>query len=86
MLPIKVGDLKPHELSINFFLDYAYNTTAIGKDDLDKYRLDWATREFNRPDLSAQIADVVKRFSKLNARKKHELINSTTYSHWDYRE
>jgi hypothetical protein len=67
-------------------MTYAWNTTLWTKDDTSKYRNAWSMREFGSEVLSPQIADVLKRYSRLNFRAKHELINSTTYSLINYRE
>ncbi|KAG8869892.1 hypothetical protein FRC20_000694 [Serendipita sp. 405] len=83
---VNVGDLKPHEISIDFFMTYAWNTTLWTKNDLDKYRKQWALREFGSDSLASGIADIVKRYSLLNIRAKPELINSTMYSLTSYRE
>lgn len=83
---VNVGDIKPHEISLDFFMTYAWNTTIWSKDDLDKYRKSWALREFGSDSLAPTIADLVKRFSHLNSRAKVELYNSTMYSLTSYRE
>lgn len=83
---IQVGDLKPHEISLDFFMTYAWNTTIWSKDDMDKYRQQWALREFGSEELAPRIADILKRYSRLKHRSKDELLNSTTYSAINYRE
>ena len=39
---VNVGDIKPMEFPISFFLDYAWNPEKIGADDLQKYTEQWA--------------------------------------------
>ena len=43
-----VGDLKPLEVPIEFFLRMAWNPAAMTRDDVAKYQLRWAEREFGR--------------------------------------
>lgn len=83
---VNVGDLKPHEISIDFFMSYAWNTTVWTKDNLDQYRNKWALREFGSEPLAPTIATILKRFTRMNFRVKSENTNSTTYSLTNYRE
>src|SRR5690554_8185991 len=43
---VNVGDLKPMELPIQFFLDMAWNPDAFGTDELDQYTKRWAAQQF----------------------------------------
>ncbi|KAG8752462.1 hypothetical protein FRC14_007006 [Serendipita sp. 396] len=83
---VNVGDLKPHEISMDFFLTYAWNTTLWTKNDMDKYRTQWALREFGSSELAPTIADIVKGYSRLNYRAKPEMYNNTMYSLTSYHE
>ena len=62
---VNVGDLKPLELPIEFFLRMAWNPAALNKDKVADYTRRWAEREFG-PEHAAEIADVVARFTKYN--------------------
>ena len=81
-----MGDLKPYEMATEFFLSYGYNTTRIRHDNISSFVEKWATREFALPSRSVEVARVVKDLARFNARRKPELLNSTTYSLVDYRE
>lgn len=84
---LNVGDLKPYELSIEFFLTYGWNSTAWNPNNLDTFVTSWAQREFDVPSSTAgQIAGLVANVTRFNARRKPELLNSTTYSLINYRE
>ncbi len=41
-----VGDIKPMELPISFFLDYAWDPGAIQANDLPDYYVNWAQQQF----------------------------------------
>jgi hypothetical protein len=76
---VNVGDIKPMEFPISFFLDYAWNPEKIGADDLKKYTQQWATEQFG-PANAYSIADMISLYSKYNGRRKPELLDANTYS------
>ncbi|WP_254063096.1 glycosyl hydrolase 115 family protein [Caulobacter sp. S45] len=82
---VNVGDLKPMELPIQFFLDYAWNPDAWPVDKLGDYTRQWAAEQFGAVH-SAEIAELLTRYTQYNARRKPELLEPTTYSLTDYRE
>ncbi|KAF8586413.1 glycoside hydrolase family 115 protein [Ramaria rubella] len=83
---LNVGDLKPYEMSTEFFLTYGYNATRWTPSNLNTFTELWATREFGLPNKAAEIADIVNNVTRWNMRRKPELLNSTTYSLINYRE
>ena len=82
---VNVGDLKPMEFPIEFFLHLAWNPHAWPKEKIAAYTRLWAEREFGKT-YAAQIADLVSRYTKYNGRRKPELIDPTTFSLTNYRE
>ncbi|HPU56203.1 MAG TPA: glycosyl hydrolase 115 family protein [Verrucomicrobiota bacterium] len=82
---VNVGDLKPMEIPIEFFLALAWNPAAWPKERLPDYLRLWAEREFG-PEHAAEIADIVARYTKYNGRRKPELLSPTTFSLLHYRE
>jgi hypothetical protein len=76
---VNVGDLKPMELPISFFLDYAWNPDAIPADGVAAYTRRWASQQFG-PAHAADIADILAKYAKYNARRKPELLDANTYS------
>lgn len=82
---VNVGDIKPMEFPITFFLDYAWAPNAIPADKLAAYTLQWATDNFG-PAHAAEIADILSRYAKYNSRRKPELLSPDTYSLYNYRE
>ena len=76
---VNVGDLKPMELPISFFLDYAWNPDAIAANQVAAYTRQWAAQQFG-PEHAADIADILARYAKYNARRKPELLDANTYS------
>ena len=82
---VNVGDLKPLELPIEFFLRMAWNPGALNKDKIADYTRRWAEREFG-PEHAAEISDVVARFTKYNGWRKPEVITPETFSTLQYYE
>ncbi|KAL1746590.1 GH115 alpha-glucuronidase [Schizophyllum fasciatum] len=84
---LNVGDLKPYERSTEFFLTLGWNASRWTPENLSTFVTSWAKRDFQVEDKEAEtIADIVANYTKLNARRKPELWNSTTYSLTNYRE
>jgi hypothetical protein len=82
---VNVGDLKPMEFPIEFFLTMAREPELWGKDKLQAYTEAWATREFG-PEHAAEIAQVVSEYTKYNARRKPEQLTADTYSQVNFDE
>ncbi|MGV7206317.1 glycosyl hydrolase 115 family protein [Oxalobacteraceae bacterium A2-2] len=80
-----VGDLKPLEIPIEFFLRMAWAPDAIGRQDIGAWTGRWAAREFG-PEHAAEIADLVSRYAKYSAWRKPELVRPDTFSLVHYRE
>ncbi|MBN2708119.1 MAG: glycosyl hydrolase 115 family protein [Calditrichaceae bacterium] len=82
---VNVGDLKPLELPIEFFLRMAWNPDAMIKEEIFPYTQRWAEREFG-PEHATEIAEIVSRYAKYNGWRKPELITPYTYSAINFRE
>ncbi|HEX6170235.1 MAG TPA: glycosyl hydrolase 115 family protein, partial [Chitinophagaceae bacterium] len=76
---VNVGDIKPMEFPISFFLDYAWDPEKIGADDLKNYTEKWAAEQFGNK-YAKDIADFISSFGKYNARRKPEMLDANTYS------
>jgi len=76
---VNVGDIKPVEYPIDFFLKMAWNPQAMTPKVLANYADNWAEQTFGK-NLAKDIASLVNRYSKYAARRKPELINKDTYS------
>jgi Glycosyl hydrolase family 115/Gylcosyl hydrolase family 115 C-terminal domain/Glycosyl hydrolase family 67 N-terminus len=82
---VNVGDLKPMEIPMEFFLSLAWDPQRWPKEKISEFGQLWAEREFGSRYASA-IAEIVARYAKFNARRKPELLEPTTYSLINYRE
>lgn len=82
---VNVGDLKPMELPIEFFLSLAWRPEAIAYDDIPAWTAAWAGRQFG-PAHAAEIGALLRGYTKLNSRRKPELLAPETFSVVNYRE
>ena len=82
---VNVGDLKPMEFPISFFLDYAWSPDKWPANSLNKYTRQWAAQQFGTAH-SAEIARILNLYTKYNSRRKPELLNDSTYSLVNYNE
>jgi beta-xylosidase len=82
---VNVGDLKPMEFPIQFFLDYAWDPSKWPAERLPEYTRLWAQQQFG-PAHAAEIADVVTTYLAFAGRRKPELLAPETYSLANYRE
>ena len=80
-----IGDLKPLEIPMEFFLRMAWNPEAMRRDSIAGYQRRWAEREFG-PEYAASIADVASKYAKYNGWRKPELVKPNTFSLPHYRE
>src|SRR5260370_10736981 len=76
---VNVGDLKPMEFPIEFFLNLARNPERWPREKIRDFTRQWAAREFG-PAHAAEIADLVSKTLKYNGRRKPELLDPPTYS------
>jgi endo-1,4-beta-D-glucanase Y len=82
---VNVGDLKPMEFPMEFFMTFAWDPQRWPKEKISEFTRLWAQREFG-PQYADQIADIVSKYTKYNARRKPELLDPNTFSIVNYRE
>ncbi|HTR80177.1 MAG TPA: glycosyl hydrolase 115 family protein [Bacteroidota bacterium] len=82
---VNVGDIKPMEFPIEFFLDYAWNPGQWPAARLPEYTQQWAEEQFGK-EHAVEIAEILHSYTQFNARRKPELLSPATYSLTDYRE
>lgn len=89
---VNVGDLKPMEMNISYFLDMAYDYDTWGAGGLNKtetYRRQWVKQQFGSVLKDEQVEDVdsiLKDYTWLNGSCKPETLNSGTYHVTNYNE
>ena len=82
---VNVGDGKPMEFPMEFFLSYARTPQRWDKDHLDEFTKLWAMREFG-PEHADEMARAMEEYTRYNGRRKPELIDANTFSLTNYGE
>lgn len=82
---VNVGDLKPMEFPMEFFLTFAWNPECWPKEKLGECTKLWASREFG-PTHASEIAELIEKYGKYNGRRKPELLDPATFSLINYEE
>ncbi len=73
-----VGDIKPMEFPLGFFLAMAWNPEAMTPQALQAYPRDWAEATFGRDHADA-IGAIITTYSQFAARRKPELIDPDSF-------
>ena len=82
---VNVGDIKPMEFPISFFLNYAWNPERIQANDIQQYTIQWSAAQFGK-EHAKEIANIISQYGKYNGRRKPELLDDQTYSLDHYSE
>lgn len=82
---LNVGDLKPMEYPIQFFLDFAWNPSEYNPDNLLKHTQDFCATQFGE-EYAEEAARLIDTYTKYNRRITPELLNQRTYSLENYNE
>lgn len=82
---VNVGDIKPMEFPIEFFLDMAWNPEKFNAENLEQYYANWTKENFDNQ-FTEEIAEILKLYTKYNSRKKPELLDAKTYSIVNFNE
>lgn len=75
---VNVGDLKPMEYPIDFFLRMAWNPTQFTAGNLEQYARDFATQQFG-PAHATEIAWLLEGYSRHNGRRRPEAMTAQSY-------
>lgn len=82
---VNVGDLKPMEYPISFFLDMAWNPSRFNLQNLLDHTEKWCEQQFGST-YAKEAARLINLYSKYNRRVTPELLNDKTYSLENYNE
>ncbi|MBK9991803.1 MAG: glycosyl hydrolase 115 family protein [Verrucomicrobia bacterium] len=82
---VNVGDLKPMEVPIEFFLTYGWAPQRWPQERVGEFLQLWAAREFG-PAQAGEIAELVATYTKFNGSRKPELLAPDTFSLVNYGE
>ncbi len=82
---VNVGDLKPMEYPISFFLDMAWDPTRFNAKNLLQHTERWCAEQFGES-YAKEAARIIDLYTKYNHRVTPELLNGDTYSLENYNE
>lgn len=82
---VNVGDLKPMEYPISFFLDMAWNPNQFNAKNLLEHTERWCEQQFGNK-YAKEAARLINLYTKYNRRVTPELLNDRTYSLDNYNE
>ncbi|MCK5821878.1 MAG: glycosyl hydrolase 115 family protein [Bacteroidales bacterium] len=68
-----VGDIKPAEYNIEFFLDMAWDINSINNANIDQYMNSWAAREFGE-DLADDVTKIMDQYYRLASIRRPEFM------------
>lgn len=76
---LNVGDLKPCEYMMDFFLNMAWNPKAFNQNNLSEYTERFCTQQFGQA-YSKEAAFILNKYCKYAARVTAEMLNDKTYN------
>ncbi len=82
---LNVGDLKPMEFPMSFFLDMAWDPEQMNAENLLQYTENWCAEQFGEKD-AADAARILNLYTKYNHRVTPELLDENTFSLDNYDE
>jgi len=80
---VNVGDIKPMEFPISFFLDYAWGPDKWNENNLREYYMQWAGDQFGLQ-YAKEIGEILSKYSQYASRRKPELLDANTYKSAEY--
>lgn len=89
---VNVGDLKPMELPLSYFMELAYDFEAWGTANPNRtsaFLHDWVQQQFGyavSEEAVSGIAEVLHQYTRMNGRRKPEVTYADTYSLTYYNE
>lgn len=76
---VNVGDLKPMEYPITFFLDMAWNPEKFNAQNLQQHAEDFCAQQFGSK-YAKEAARILSLYTKYNRRVTPEMLTAKTYS------
>ncbi|NLX25914.1 MAG: glycosyhydrolase [Lentisphaerae bacterium] len=76
---LNVGDLKPNEYPMDFFLAMAWDPTAFTVDNLDEYAVNFCADKFGEAE-AVEAAEILSAYCKYASRITAEMLDQRTYN------
>ncbi len=75
---LNIGDLKPNEYPMDFFLTMAWNPTSFNENNLGEYARKFSEEQFGATE-AVEAAEIISAYCKYNARISAEMLDHRTY-------
>ena len=75
---VNVGDIKPMEFPLSFWMDMAWNPEGMTLDALQAYPETWARETFGAS-LAEPIGELLRTYGQLASRRKPELLDADSF-------
>lgn len=75
---LNVGDLKPNEYPMDFFLAMAWNPTSFNENNLEEYARKFCAEQFGKEEAT-EAAEILSMYCKYNGRVTAEMLDQRTY-------
>ena len=76
---LNVGDIKPHEYAIDFFMEMAWNPERFRADNLQAYAEAFCARQFG-PEQAREAAELLSAYGRYVSRVTAEMLDAETYN------
>lgn len=89
---VNVGDLKPMEMPISYFLDMAYDFDTWGTSNADsaaEYEDVWLAQQFGNyltDNEINEVSEIIDDYTRITTMRKPEIVTGTTFSLENYNE
>jgi hypothetical protein len=89
---VNVGDLKPQEFPLSYFIDLGYDFETWGTKGINKveeYTKKWVKQQFGKvvdEEILQGIEQVLSDYTRMNGKRKPEVTFANTYSYINYNE
>lgn len=70
---VNVGDIKPAEFDLEFYLDMAWNINSINENNIYEYQEKWLEREFGK-DFSKELSELRNEYYRLSHIRRPEYM------------
>ncbi len=83
---VNVGDIRPDELPLSYFMALAYDFEAMGTahpNETDRFLVDWVEEQFGayikEEDTKVAIADILREYARIHGMRRPEAMNPQVY-------
>lgn len=70
---VNVGDIKPTEYNLEFFMDLAWDINSIKPNEISQHLTAWAAREF-KPEIANEVSQIMSEYYRLAMLRKPEYM------------